>query len=87
MKSALLSLFSAVFGDSFESGGSPVSAAQFFLPGMVAGGVMLTSFQAVGTAIAEVGEGDQRSPSPVRVGAIAAGPAFGMVAEGNQGGE
>lgn len=48
----MLSLFSAVFGDSFESGGSPVSAAQFFLPGMVAGGVMLTSFQTLALGVA-----------------------------------
>ena len=48
----MLSLFAAVFGDSFESGGSPVSAAQFFLPGMVAGGVMLTSFQTLALSVA-----------------------------------
>ena len=48
----MLSLFAAVFGDSFESGGSPVSAAQFFLPGMVAGGVMLTSFQTLAMSVA-----------------------------------
>jgi len=48
----MLSLFSAVFADSFESEGSPVSAARFFLPGMVAGGVMLTSFQTLAMSVA-----------------------------------
>ncbi len=48
----MLSLFAAVFGDSFESGGSQMSAAQFFLPGMVAGGVMLTSFQTLALSVA-----------------------------------
>lgn len=48
----MLSLFAAVFGDSFESGGSQISAARFFLPGMVAGGVMLTSFQTLALSVA-----------------------------------
>jgi ABC-2 type transport system permease protein len=48
----MLSLFAAVFGDSFESGGSQISAARFFLPGMVAGGVMLTSFQTLALGVA-----------------------------------
>ncbi|HEY7722475.1 MAG TPA: ABC transporter permease [Pedococcus sp.] len=48
----MLSLFSTVFGDSFAEGGSPISAGQFFLPGMVAGGVMLTSFQTLALSVA-----------------------------------
>ena len=48
----MLSLFAAVFGDSFREGGSEMSAAQFFLPGMVAGGVMLTSFQTLALSVA-----------------------------------
>ena len=47
----MLSLFSAVFGDSFREGGSALSAAQFFLPGMIAGGVMLTSFQTLALSV------------------------------------
>lgn len=47
----MLSLFAAVFGDSFRQGGSELSAAQFFLPGMVAGGVMLTSFQTLALSV------------------------------------
>jgi ABC-2 type transport system permease protein len=48
----MLSLFAAVFGDGFREGGSLISAAQFFLPGMVAGGVMLTSFQTLALSVA-----------------------------------
>jgi ABC-2 type transport system permease protein len=48
----MLSLFAAVFGAAFREGGSEVSAAQFFLPGMVAGGVMLTSFQTLAMSVA-----------------------------------
>ena len=47
----MLSLFSAVFGDSFREGGSALSAARFFLPGMIAGGVMLTSFQTLALSV------------------------------------
>lgn len=49
----MLSLFSVVFGDNFDAGATPgVNAARFFLPGMVAAGVMLTSFQSVALSIA-----------------------------------
>lgn len=48
----MLSLFAAVFGAAFREGGSEVGPAQFFLPGMVAGGVMLTSFQTLAMSVA-----------------------------------
>jgi ABC-2 type transport system permease protein len=47
-----------VFGDQFDSGPGPaagpdqVTAARFFLPGMVAAGVMLTSFQTIALSVA-----------------------------------
>jgi ABC-2 type transport system permease protein len=46
----LLVLFAAVFGDDFSDG--QVSAAQYFMPTMLALGVLLTSFQNVALAIA-----------------------------------
>lgn len=54
----LLGLFSIVFGDAFDAagGGASVSAARYFLPAMVASGVMLTSFQS--TALSVTAERD-----------------------------
>ncbi|CCH79312.1 putative transporter [Nostocoides japonicum T1-X7] len=50
----LLALFSVVFGDSFAAGGDEagVSAARYFLPAMVASGVILTSFQSTALSVA-----------------------------------
>ncbi|SDP49098.1 ABC-2 type transport system permease protein [Pedococcus dokdonensis] len=51
----MLSMFSVIFGDEFgagEPGAADVSAARFFLPGMVAAGVMLTSFQSMALSVA-----------------------------------
>lgn len=51
----MLSLFSLIFSDTFSDGDAAaagVSAARFFLPGMVAAGVMLTSFQSVALSVA-----------------------------------
>ena len=49
----LLSLFSVIFSESFaEAADEGVSAARFFLPGMVAAGVMLTSFQSMALSVA-----------------------------------
>ena len=49
----LLSLFSLIFGDQFDSAdGVEVSAAEFFLPGMISAGVMLTSFQTMALSVA-----------------------------------
>jgi ABC-2 type transport system permease protein len=47
----MLVIFGSVFGDEQVAPG--VSFRQYFLAGIAATGVMLTSFQAVGTAIAE----------------------------------
>ena len=48
----LLALFSTVFGAQFEDGGSQMSASRFFLPGMIAAGVLLTSFQTMALSVA-----------------------------------
>ena len=49
----MLSMFSVIFGDSFgNEKQSGVNAARFFLPGMVAAGVMLTSFQTMAMSVA-----------------------------------
>lgn len=50
---AMLAIFSTVFG-GMEQGdaGAAVNYAQYFLPGMVATGIMLTSFQSLAIAIA-----------------------------------
>ena len=53
----LLAIFSAVFGaeqqgDTSAAAGAEVDFARYFLPGMIATGVMLTSFQALAIAIA-----------------------------------
>ncbi len=46
----LLVLFSTVFGDQFA--GSGITAGQFFLPGMVSAGILLTSFQSMALTVA-----------------------------------
>jgi ABC-2 type transport system permease protein len=50
----MLSMFSVIFGgESFDArGSSGVNAARFFLPGMVAAGVVLTSFQTMALSVA-----------------------------------
>lgn len=52
----MLAIFASVFGqDGATAGGTgeeAVSYAQYFLPGMIATGMMLTSFQALATSIA-----------------------------------
>lgn len=51
----MLALFSVIFQGNFDDPGaaaSGVNAARFFLPGMVAAGVILTSFQTVAMAVA-----------------------------------
>jgi ABC-2 type transport system permease protein len=46
----MLAMFATIFGASFTD--SPdVNAARFFLPGMVAAGVMLTSFQSMALSV------------------------------------
>ncbi len=47
----MLTLFSVIFGDQF--GDNPdVTAARYFLPGMISAGVMLTSFQTMALTVA-----------------------------------
>ncbi|PRY58232.1 ABC-2 type transport system permease protein [Knoellia remsis] len=51
----MLALFSMIFGDGFTEGNAAedgVTAARFFLPGMAAAGVMLTSFQTMAMSVA-----------------------------------
>ena len=51
----MLSMFSVIFGDQLGTGDAAdagVNAARFFLPGMVAAGVMLTSFQSMALSVA-----------------------------------
>ena len=51
----MLSMFSVIFGPGFEHGDAAavgVNAARFFLPGMAAAGVMLTSFQSMALSVA-----------------------------------
>jgi ABC-2 type transport system permease protein len=51
----MLGLFSIVFGKGFDAGNATehgVNAARFFLPGMAAAGVMLTSFQTMALSVA-----------------------------------
>lgn len=47
----LLALFSTIFGGQFEGNGD-MTAGRFFLPGMVAAGVLLTSFQTMAMSVA-----------------------------------
>ncbi|MGL5819086.1 MAG: ABC transporter permease [Phycicoccus sp.] len=51
----LLALFSVIFGDTFEDADGRargMTAARWFLPGMVAAGVILTSFQTMALSVA-----------------------------------
>lgn len=50
----LLVMFAVIFGDDFDAGAQAagVDAARFFLPGMVAAGVVLTSFQTMALGVA-----------------------------------
>jgi ABC-2 type transport system permease protein len=48
----MLLMFSVIFGPSFNKGDTAgVTAARFFLPGMVSAGVMLTSFQSISLSV------------------------------------
>ncbi|MBM6404445.1 ABC transporter permease [Phycicoccus sp. CSK15P-2] len=47
----LLSLFSVIFSSQFDDPGG-MTAGQYFLPGMVAAGVVLTSFQTMALSVA-----------------------------------
>lgn len=47
----LLLLFATIFGSQFEEG-TGMTAARFFLPGMIAAGVLLTSFQTMALSVA-----------------------------------
>lgn len=53
----MLVIFASVLGDEDRPGGIPF--AQYFLAGIAATGIMLTSFQAVGTAVANERESGQ----------------------------
>lgn len=46
----MLALFSTIFGDQFEASGT--TAAEFFLPGMISAGIMLSSFQVMAMSVA-----------------------------------
>jgi ABC-2 type transport system permease protein len=48
----MLGMFATIFGDSFGRDTPDVNAARFFLPGMAAAGVMLTSFQSMALSVA-----------------------------------
>ena len=48
----LLGLFSVVFSGQFEGNGGGMTAGRFFLPGMIAAGVLLTSFQTMALSVA-----------------------------------
>ncbi len=49
----MLTLFSVIFGDQFRAAeGQQVSAARYFLPGMISAGVLLTSFQTMALTVA-----------------------------------
>jgi ABC-2 type transport system permease protein len=47
----LLGIFSAAFGDGDVVEGSGISVAQYYLPGMIASGIMLSSFQSLAVTI------------------------------------
>jgi ABC-2 type transport system permease protein len=47
----LLTLFSVIFGGQFDDAGD-MTAGWFFLPGMIAAGVLLTSFQTMALSVA-----------------------------------
>lgn len=48
----LLALFTTVFGPQFEGEPGGLTAGRFFLPGMVAAGILLTSFQTMALTVA-----------------------------------
>lgn len=48
----MLTLFSVIFGDQITEGNSSMSAAEFFLPGMISAGILLTSFQTMAMSVA-----------------------------------
>ncbi len=48
----LLSLFSVIFSGQFADGDGTMTAGWYFLPGMVAAGVLLTSFQTMALSVA-----------------------------------
>lgn len=49
----MLGMFSVIFGDQFtDTSEGSMSAGQFFLPGLAAAGVMLTSFQSIAMSVA-----------------------------------
>ncbi|MFC7490967.1 MULTISPECIES: ABC transporter permease [unclassified Knoellia] len=48
----MLALFSVIFGESMEAGGAEMSAAAYFLPGMISAGILLTSFQTMAMSVA-----------------------------------
>ncbi len=47
----MLGLFSVIFGDDMEAGGAQMSAAEYFLPGMISAGILLTSFQTMAMSV------------------------------------
>lgn len=47
----MLSLFSTIFTEQFANAGSEMTAGRFFLPGMVAAGILLTSFQTMALTV------------------------------------
>ncbi|KGN34200.1 ABC transporter [Knoellia sinensis KCTC 19936] len=48
----MLTLFSVIFNDEITEGTATMSAAEFFLPGMVSAGILLTSFQTMAMSVA-----------------------------------
>ncbi len=48
----MLALFSVIFGDSMKAAGAELSAAEYFLPGMISAGILLTSFQTMAMTVA-----------------------------------
>lgn len=48
----MLALFATIFANDIEGGGPDMNAARWFLPGMIAAGVVLTSFQTVASSVA-----------------------------------
>ena len=48
----LLVLFATIFSGQFADAGPGMSAARFFLPGMISAGVLLTSFQTMAMSVA-----------------------------------
>lgn len=48
----MLVLFATIFAGSIDGGGPDMNAARWFLPGMIAAGIILTSFQTVASSVA-----------------------------------